>query len=53
MHNTLSVSPSEPLFDDTPPGTVVRNGGVTDTVLYILGAWTAMLSYFVKLPDWI
>jgi hypothetical protein len=48
---TLSGSNSEPIFTDTRPGTDLREELVTDTVLYVIGVWTAMLSCFVKLPS--
>jgi hypothetical protein len=37
-------------FANTKESSNLRKELVTDTVLYILGVWVAMLSYFVQLP---
>jgi hypothetical protein len=47
---TLCASNSEALFAHTDQESALRKELVTDTVLYILGVWVGMLSYFVKLP---
>lgn len=40
----------ESVFIDTPPGSKTRKEDVEDTVLYILGVWSLMLSSFVRMP---
>ncbi|ORY08583.1 hypothetical protein BCR34DRAFT_626161 [Clohesyomyces aquaticus] len=47
----LTSSKGEGVFEDTPAGSKVRREDVDDTVLYILGVWTMMLSSFVRLPN--
>ncbi|KAF2466190.1 uncharacterized protein BDR25DRAFT_317979 [Lindgomyces ingoldianus] len=47
----LVASNGQGLFIDTPAGSVIRKEDVEDTVLYILGVWTMMLSSFVRLPN--
>lgn len=46
----LCNSSNEYYFADTRENSALREELVTDTVLYILGVWVAMLSYFVQLP---
>jgi len=48
--DSVSKSATEPYFVHTTAGSTLRMELVTDTILYILGIWVAMLSYFVKLP---
>lgn len=48
--DVLCASSTEPLFAKSAEGSVERKELVTDTVLYILGVWVSMLSYFVTLP---
>ncbi|KAH8725784.1 hypothetical protein GQ44DRAFT_680494 [Phaeosphaeriaceae sp. PMI808] len=47
--DTLATS-SNDYFTDTKPGSQTRREDVEDTVLYIIGAWTLLLSSFVHLP---
>lgn len=48
---TLIGSDAEELFTDTKAGSTMRREDVEDTVMYILGAWSVMLSSFVMLPN--
>ncbi|KAH5679265.1 hypothetical protein HBI21_083060 [Parastagonospora nodorum] len=45
----LSTPPSQ-YFSDAPASTQPRRDDVEDTVMYILGIWTMLLSSFVHLP---
>lgn len=47
----LGSSENDDLFADTKAGSSMRKEDVEDTVMYILGAWTMMLSSFVQLPN--
>lgn len=47
----LICSEDVELFADTKAGSQMRKGDVEDTVLYIMGVWTMMLSSFVQLPN--
>jgi hypothetical protein len=49
--DNLVVSVNEKLFSDTKAGSTVRKEDVEDTVMYILGTWTMLLSSFVQLPN--
>jgi hypothetical protein len=47
--DTLSTS-TEEYFSDTQAASAVRRDDVEDTVLYVIGVWTLLLSSFVHLP---
>jgi hypothetical protein len=49
--NVLVSSEDEDLFADTKAGSAMRREDVEDTVLYIMGAWSMLLSSFVQLPN--
>jgi hypothetical protein len=49
--DTLVISENEELFSDTKAGSSMRKEDVEDTVMYILGIWTMLLSSFVQLPS--
>ncbi|KAF2797367.1 hypothetical protein K505DRAFT_372529 [Melanomma pulvis-pyrius CBS 109.77] len=49
--DTLVTSANEDLFSDTKAGSKTRKEDVEDTVMYILGIWTMLLSSFVQLPN--
>ncbi|KAF2024787.1 hypothetical protein EK21DRAFT_104412 [Setomelanomma holmii] len=47
--DTLAGSTSD-YFSDTDPGSPARRGDVEDTIMYIIGTWTVLLSSFMHLP---
>lgn len=49
--DALILSNDEDMFPDTKAGSPMRKDDVEDTVMYILGTWSMMLSSFVQLPN--
>lgn len=47
----LVDSEDEELFVDTKAGSKMRKEDVEDTLMYIMGVWSTMLSSFVQLPN--
>jgi hypothetical protein len=47
--NTLGAS-SHDYFSDTKAGSQTRRDDVEDTILYIIGTWTLLVSSFIHLP---
>jgi hypothetical protein len=47
--NTLGASSHE-YFSDTKAGSQTRRDDVEDTILYIIGTWTLLVSSFIHLP---
>ncbi|KAF2681617.1 hypothetical protein K458DRAFT_444503 [Lentithecium fluviatile CBS 122367] len=48
--DTLVLTVNDDMFADTKAGSTTRSDYVEDTVMYIMGVWSMLLSSFVQLP---